>query len=40
VTKGCKIIVYIATSAAGYIARIKGDIAWFDRPSPSMLYRG
>jgi dihydrofolate reductase len=27
-----KIIVYIATSADGYIARPDGDVAWLDRP--------
>jgi dihydrofolate reductase len=27
-----KIIVYIATSADGYIARLDGDVAWLDRP--------
>ncbi len=27
-----KIIVYIATSADGYIARSDGDVAWLDRP--------
>lgn len=29
-----KIIVYIATSADGYIARPDGDVAWLDRPQP------
>lgn len=29
-----KIIVYIATSADGYIARPDGDVAWLDRPRP------
>ena len=29
-----KIIVHIATSADGYIARPDGDVAWLDRPSP------
>lgn len=28
-----KIIVYVATSADGYIARPDGDVAWLDRPS-------
>lgn len=29
-----KIVVYIATSADGYIARPDGDVAWLDRPHP------
>jgi len=29
-----KIIVYIATSADGYIARPNGDVSWLDRPRP------
>jgi dihydrofolate reductase len=29
-----KIIVYIATSADGYIARPDGDVGWLDRPEP------
>ena len=29
-----KIIVYIATSADGYIARQDGDVGWLDRPQP------
>jgi dihydrofolate reductase len=29
-----KIIVYIATSADGYIARPDGDVGWLDRPQP------
>jgi dihydrofolate reductase len=29
-----KIIVYIAPSADGYIARPDGDVAWLDRPRP------
>lgn len=33
-----KIIVYIATSADGYIARPDGDIAWLDRPIPKGNY--
>jgi dihydrofolate reductase len=28
-----KIIVYIATSADGYIARADGDVEWLDRPA-------
>lgn len=31
---GRKIIVYIATSADGYIARPDGGIEWLDRPTP------
>lgn len=27
-----KIVVYIATSADGFIARPDGDVAWLDRP--------
>jgi hypothetical protein len=27
-----KIIVYIATSADGYIARADGNVDWLDRP--------
>jgi dihydrofolate reductase len=34
VEKRRKIIVYIATSADGYIARPDGDVAWLDRPRP------
>jgi dihydrofolate reductase len=30
-----KIIVYIATSADGYIARSDGSVDWLDRPRPS-----
>ncbi len=33
-----KIIVYIATSADGYIARPDGDVAWLDRPRPKDSY--
>jgi dihydrofolate reductase len=33
-----KIIVYIATSADGYIARSNGDVGWLDRPSPKGHY--
>src|SRR5229473_2026035 len=33
-----KIIVYIATSADGYIARPDGDVAWLDRPRPKDNY--
>jgi dihydrofolate reductase len=33
-----KIIVYIATSADGYIARPDGDVAWLDRPQPEGNY--
>ena len=33
-----KIIVYIATSADGYIARPDGDVAWLDRPMPKGNY--
>jgi dihydrofolate reductase len=33
-TKGRKIIVYIATSADGYIARPDGDAEWLNRPRP------
>ena len=29
-----RIIVYIATSADGYIARPDGDVGWLDRPEP------
>lgn len=30
-----KIILYVATSADGYIARPDGDVAWLDRPRTS-----
>ena len=33
-----KIIVYIATSADGYIARPDGDFSWLDRPHPKGNY--
>jgi dihydrofolate reductase len=33
-----KIIVYIAISADGYIARPDGDVAWLDRPRPKDNY--
>ncbi|MEK7409693.1 MAG: dihydrofolate reductase family protein [Acidobacteriota bacterium] len=33
-----KIIVYIATSADGHIARPDGDTAWLDRPQPAGAY--
>ncbi|MGH9742643.1 MAG: dihydrofolate reductase family protein, partial [Candidatus Acidiferrum sp.] len=33
-----KIIVHIATSVDGYIARPDGDVAWLDRPSPKGNY--
>jgi dihydrofolate reductase len=33
-----KIIVYVATSADGYIARPDGDVAWLDRPRPKGNY--
>ena len=33
-----KIIVSIATSADGYIARPDGDVAWLDRPRPKGNY--
>jgi hypothetical protein len=29
-----KIIVHIATSVDGFIARLDGDVAWLDRPRP------
>ena len=29
-----KIVVYVATSADGFIARPDGDVAWLDRPRP------
>jgi dihydrofolate reductase len=32
--KSRKIIVYIAISADGYIARPDGDVGWLDRPRP------
>jgi len=33
-----KIIVYIATSADGFIARPDGNVDWLDRPSPPDFY--
>ena len=33
-----KIIVFIATSADGYIARPDGDVGWLDRPRPKGNY--
>jgi dihydrofolate reductase len=33
-----KIIVYIATSADGFIARLDGSVEWLDRPSPKGNY--
>jgi dihydrofolate reductase len=33
-----KIIVYIATSADGYIARPDGDVGWLNRPRPKENY--
>ena len=33
-----KIIVYIATSADGYIARADGSVDWLDRPRPAGNY--
>jgi hypothetical protein len=33
-----KIIVYIATSVDGYIARIDGGVDWLDRPRPKGNY--
>ena len=33
-----RIIVYIATSADGYIARPDGDVGWLDRPRPKGNY--
>ena len=36
--KGRKIIVYIATSADGYIARPDGDVEWLNRPRPKGNY--
>lgn len=37
-TKRRKIIVYIATSADGFIARPDGSVEWLDRPSPKGNY--
>lgn len=36
--KARKIIVYIATSADGFIARPDGGVEWLDRPSPKDHY--
>jgi len=36
--KNRKVIVYIATSADGYIARPDGGIDWLDRPQPKHNY--
>lgn len=36
--KARKIIVYIATSADGFIARPDGGVEWLDRPSPKGHY--
>jgi dihydrofolate reductase len=36
--RGRKIVVYIATSADGYIARPDGDVAWLNRPRPAGNY--
>ncbi len=36
--KGRKIIVYIATSADGYIARPDGSVEWLERPRPAGNY--
>lgn len=33
-----KVIVYIAISADGYIARPDGDVSWLDRPRPKGQY--
>src|SRR5207249_12261544 len=39
VTKRRKVIVHIATSADGYIARSDGDLAWLtSRPAPNGFY--
>ncbi|HEY7351744.1 MAG TPA: dihydrofolate reductase family protein [Terriglobales bacterium] len=37
-TRRRKVIVEIATSADGYIARLDGDVAWLDRPTPKAHY--
>ena len=37
-TKDRKIIVYIATSVDGYIARLDGDVGWLERPRPKGNY--
>jgi hypothetical protein len=33
-----RVIVEIATSADGYIARLDGDVSWLDRPQPKGHY--
>jgi dihydrofolate reductase len=33
-----KIVVYIATSTDGYIARLDGDVSWLNRPQPKHNY--
>ena len=33
-----KVIVEVATSADGYIARLDGDVGWLDRPAPKGNY--
>jgi dihydrofolate reductase len=33
-----KIIVYIATSADGFIGRLNGSVDWLDRPNPKGKY--
>ena len=33
-----KVIVEIATSADGYIARLDGDVSWLDRSQPKGHY--
>jgi dihydrofolate reductase len=38
VRKRRKVIVYIATSADGYISRLDGDVDWLSRPSPKGNY--
>lgn len=37
-TKQRKIVVYIAMSADGFIARPDGDVGWLDRPQPKGNY--
>ena len=38
-TKGRRVIVHIATSADGYIARSDGDLEWLtSRPAPEGFY--
>src|SRR5215472_19259328 len=36
--KNRKIVVEVATSADGFIARPDGDVAWLDRPQPKGNY--